>query len=185
MYPLTFNVDYPEGSRNRLTTLFRLILMIPIAIVIGLLIPMAGPAIVLMLLFRGKYPRWWFDFNLEWLRFNARVDAYLLLLRDEYPSTDEEQAVHLDIAYPEPGSLNRFLPLIKWLLALPHWIIIYILGIIALVVTVIGWLLIIVTGSYPRAMFDFVVGVTRWTLRVEAYAVGLFTDQYPLFRLGE
>ena len=185
MYPLTFNVDYPDGSRNRLTTLFRGILLIPIAVVIGTLVPMAGPAIVLMLLFRRKYPRWWFEFNLEWLRFNARVDAYLLFMRDEYPSTDEEQAVHLDIAYPEPGSLNRFLPLIKWLLALPHWIIISILGVIALVVTVIGWLLIIITGSYPRGMFDFVVGVMRWALRVEVYAVGLMTDRYPPFRLAE
>ena len=185
MYPLTFNVDYPEGSRNRLTTLFRCILLIPIALVIGTLSPLIAPAIVLMLLFRAKYPRWWFDFNLEWIRFSARVGAYLFLLRDEYPSTDEEQAVHVAIACPEPGSLNRFLPLIKWLLALPHLIIIAILNVLALLVTGIGWLLIVITGSYPRGLSDFVVGVMRWTLRVEAYAVALMTDQYPPFRLGE
>ena len=185
MYPLTFNVDYPDGSRNRLTTLFRHILLIPIFVVIGTLAPMAGPAIVLLLLFRGKYPRWWFEFSLEWMRFNARVGAYMLYLRDEYPSMDEEQAVHLNIAYPEPGSLNRFLPLIKWLLALPHLIIISVLGVIALVLMVIGWLLIIITGSYPRGMFNFQVGVMRWALRVGAYAVGLMTDRYPPFRLAE
>ena len=185
MYPLTFTVDYPEGSRNRLTTFFRCILLIPIALVVGTLSPLIGVPVVLMLLFRAKYPRWWFDFNLEWMRFNARVGAYLMLLRDEYPSTDEEQAVHLQIAHPEPGSLNRFLPLIKWLLALPHWIVVAILNVIALLVTGIGWLLIVITGSYPRGMFGFVTGVMRWTLRVEAYAVTLMTDQYPPFRLGE
>lgn len=185
MYPLTFNVDYPEGSRNRLTTFFRCILLIPIALVLGTLSPLISPAIVLMLLFRAKYPRWWFEFNLEWMRFNARVGSYLLLLRDEYPSTDEEQAVHLEIAPPEPGSLNRFLPLVKWLLALPHVVIIAILNVLALLATGIGWLLIVITGSYPRGLFDFVVGVMRWTLRVEAYAVALMTDQYPPFRLSE
>ena len=185
MYPLTFSVDYPEGSRNRLSTLFRPILIIPIAVVAGLFPPLVITAVVLMLLFRAKYPRWWFDFQLAWLRFTTRVSAYLLLLRDEYPSTDEEQAVHLDIAHPEQGSLNRFLSLIKWLLALPHWIIVLVLSLVMLAVTAIGWLLIILTGSYPRALFDFVVGVMRWTLRVEAYAVWLMTDRYPPFRLSE
>lgn len=185
MYPLTFNVDYPDGPRNRLTTLFRPVLIIPIAVVAGLVPPLASLAIALMLLFRAKYPRWLFDFQLAWLQFANRMTAYLLLLRDEYPSTDEEQAVHLHIAHPEQGSLNRFLWLIKWLLALPHWIIVAVLTLVMLAVTVIGWLLIIVTGSYPRGLFDFVVGVTRWTLRVEAYAVWLMTDRYPPFRLSE
>ena len=185
MYPLTFTVDYPEGSRNRLTTFFRCILLIPILVVVGTLSPLIAIPVLLMLLFRAKYPRWWFDFNLEWMRFNARLGAYLLLLRDEYPSTDEEQAVHLAIAYPEPGSLNRFLPLIKWLLALPHLIAIAILNFIALLVTGIGWLLIVITGSYPQGLSGFVVGVMRWTLRVEAYAITLMTDEYPPFRLGE
>ncbi len=183
MYPITFDVDYPEAGRNRLTALFRLILAIPIAVVLGaieyaiLIVPT-----LLMVLFRRKYPRWWFDFNVEYLRFNARVEAYLLLLRDEYPSTDEEQSVHLNVEYP--SNLNRFLPLIKWLLAIPHYIALMVLCLIAFVLTVVAWLLIIFTGSYPKGMYDFVVGVVRWSLRVEAYAVALVTDQYPPFRLG-
>ena len=143
-------------------------------------------AVVLMLLFRRKYPRWWFDWNLELQRFGARVGAYLLLLRDEYPSTDEEQSVHLDIPYPDAEEqLNRFLPLIKWLLAIPHYIVLAILGLVALIVTVIAWLSILITGRYPLSMFAFVVGVSRWRYRVAAYAFLLTTDRYPPFRLGE
>ena len=189
MYPVQYDVDYPEGGRNRLTVLFRIILMIPIIIVSVMAASGAGFlsfATMLMILFRKKYPRWWFDFNLELQRFSARVDAYTSFLRDEYPSTDEEQAVHLEIAYPDAESqLNRFMPLIKWLLAIPHYIILFVLGICALVVTLIGWLAILILGQYPRGLFDFVVDVTRWGVRVNAYAFMLTTDRYPPFRLGE
>ena len=205
-YPVAFSVDYPEGPRNRLTALFRLILAVPIIVVLSLvsgystsgdpdidsiLYPLSAGgviwvAVILMLLFRRKYPRWWFDWNLEFQRFGARVGAYLLLLRDEYPSTDEEQAVHLDIPYPTAEEqLNRFLPLIKWLLAIPHYIVLAILGLVALIVTVIAWLSILITGRYPQGMFAFVVGVSRWSYRVAAYAFLLTTDRYPPFRLGE
>lgn len=186
MYPLTLNVDYPGGGRNRLTALFRLILAIPIIIVVTALataIQLIVVPALLMILFRGKYPRWWFDFNVEWLRFDARINAYLLLLRDEYPSTDEEQAVHLNLERPE--RLNNFMPLIKWLLALPHYVALVVLGAIGVVVTVIAWLAILFTGKYPQGMFDFVVGVARWSLRVQAYMLILATDEYPPFRLGE
>ena len=205
-YPVAFNVDYPEGPRNKLTALFRLILAIPIIVVISLvsgystsgdadldrmLYPLSAGgvlwlAVILMLLFRRKYPRWWFDWNLELQRFGARVGVYLLLLRDEYPSTDEEQSVHLDIPYPAAEEqLNRFLPLIKWLLAIPHYIVLAILGVVALIVTVIAWLSILITGRYPQGMFAFVVGVSRWSYRVVAYAFLLTTDRYPPFRLSE
>ena len=204
-YPVQYSVDYPEGSRNRLTALFRIILVIPILIVIALVSGYSssgnlefdetvGPLfaggiiflpVLLMILFRKKYPRWWFDWNLELQRFSARVGAFLFLLRDEYPSTDEEQAVHLDIAYPNvEEDLNRFLPIIKWLLAIPHYIALAILGVIALVVTVIALLAILITGKYPRGMFDYVVGVGRWGYRVLAYVAILSTDKYPPFRLG-
>ena len=143
-------------------------------------------ATILMLLFRRKYPRWWFDWNLELQRFSARVGAYTMLLRDEYPSTDEEQSVHLDIPYPEAGQvLNRFMPLVKWLLAIPHYIILTILWVIAFVITIIAWFAILILGRYPRGMFDFVVGISRWTYRVVAYVAILSTDRYPPFRLGE
>ena len=206
MYPVQFSVDYPEEPRNRLTALVRIILAIPIIIIIALiggysasgdpdvdrvLSPLFAGGVVwvatlLMILFRHKYPRWWFDWGLELNRFSARVGAYILLWRDEYPSTDEEQAVHLDIAYPDAdGQLNRFMPLVKWLLAIPHYIVLIVLWIVALVVTVIAWFAILIVGQYPRGMFDFVVGVDRWTYRVIAYAFLLTTDRYPPFRLSE
>ena len=186
MHPATLNVDYPGGGRKRLTAFFRLVAAIPILIVIvvlGVLHQLIVVPALLMILFRGKYPRWWFDFNVEWLRFDARINAYLLLLRDEYPSTDEEQAVHLYVEYP--GRLNNFLPLIKWLLALPHYAALVVLGAVGVVVTVIAWLAILFTGRYPQGMFNYVVGMARWALRVQAYMHILATDQYPPFRLSE
>lgn len=202
-YPVQFDVDYPDRPLNRLTTFLRLIVVIPIAIVLGLvsgqaMIPMgqtravlitAGGVlflpVLLLLLFRRKYPRWWFDWNLELLRFSNRVSAYLALLRDEYPSTDEQQAVHLDIRYPDAErDLNRWLPLVKWLLAIPHFICLFFLGIAVFVVVVISWFAILFTGRYPRSLFGFVVGVMRWQNRVTGYAVLLVTDTYPPFRLA-
>ena len=142
--------------------------------------------VLLMLLFRRKYPRWWFDWNLELLRFAFRVLAYFWLLRDEYPATDEEQAVHLDIDYPDAQQdLNRWLPLVKWFLAIPHYIILIPLSIVALLCIIVAWLAILFTGRYPRDLFNLVVGVDRWWLRVDAYAFILVTDQYPPFRLSE
>ena len=205
-YPVQFNVDYPDGPRNRLTALVRIILAIPILIVVSLVSGYSSSgnltvdqatsplvvggvvwsATILMLLFRQKYPRWWFDWNLELQRFSARVGAYLGLLRDEYPSTDEEQSVHLDIPYPAAeNDLNRFLPLVKWLLAIPHYIVLIILGLIAFIITIIAWFAILIVGRYPKGMFDFVVGVSRWGYRVAAYTFLLSTDRYPPFRLGE
>ena len=185
-YPLRFNVDYPEEGLDRLRAAFRLIWIIPIAVVIGAIGGILFFAPLLMILFRRKYPRWWFDWNLEMVRFSARIGAYAALLRDEYPSTDEQQAVHLDIDYPDAGrDLNRWLPLVKWLLAIPHVVVLAFLVIAALVVTVFAWFAILFTARYPRGMFDFVVGVTRWGLRVEAYALLLVTDRNPPFGLSE
>ena len=185
-YPVQFSIDYGDGSRNRLTTFFRLITMIPILVVLMVVsYSTVAFAAFLMILFRKKYPQWMFDYQLEVLRFNARVSAYLSLATDEYPSTDEEQSVHLDVAYPDAATeLNRFLPLIKWLLAIPHFIVLFILEIIAFVVTIIAWFAIIITGKYPSGMFNYVVGVARWSNRVTAYAFLLTTDRYPPFRLS-
>ena len=185
MYPLQYSVDYPEGARNRLTALVRLILAIPIIIIS---IFAAWQVIVptfFMILFRNKYPRWWFDWNLEVMRFVSRVNSYVLLLRDEYPATDDEQAIHLDMSYPDEGDINRFMPIVKWILAIPHFIVLYVLSLIVLLVSFIAWLAILIVGRYPRSMFDFTVGVMRWSNRVTAYAFVLTTDRYPPFRLGE
>ncbi len=200
-YPLTFRVDYPDKPLSRLTTFFRFLWIIPILVIATLLssgtISIDGTdyswswttvgilflPLLLMILFRKKYPRWWFDWNLELTRFLARVWVYAALLRDEYPSTDEEQAVHLDLAYPDAGQLSRGLPLVKWFLAIPHWIVLFFLWIGAAVCIIIAWFAILFTGRYPQSLFDYVVGVQRWSLRVEAYALLLVTDQYPPFTL--
>jgi hypothetical protein len=202
-FPLSFRVDYPDRPLNRLTTFFRFLWIIPIGVIAGLLgsgsLNLEGMGyswswavggflslpVLLMLLFRKKYPRWWFDWNLELARFLSRVGVYVALLRDEYPSTDEEQAVHLHFPYPDAGRLSRGLPIVKWFLAIPHWIVLWFLSIGAAVCVIIAWFAILFTGHYPRSLFDFVVGVMRWYLRVSAYAVFLTTDQYPPFSLSE
>jgi hypothetical protein len=208
-FPAALEIDYPDRELDRVTTFFRLFTVIPIMIVLGLV---SGPMVrdtshhslpgsehvaflvlgsggvvflptVLMLLFRRKYPGWWFDWNLALTRFATRCWAYLALLRDEYPSTDEEQAVHLEIPYPDAWELNRYLPLVKWFLAIPHYVVLWFLGVGATVCVVVAWFAILFTGRYPLPLFEFVVGVFRWSLRVGAYAFLLTTDRYPPFTL--
>ena len=211
MYPVQFSVDYPDRPLNRVTTALRIFAVIPIMIVLqtvsgasvvaaggwghaaygtnvryvvigagGLLF--LGP--LLMILFKRKYPRWWFDWNLELQRFTNRVLVYVLLMDDRYPSTDQEQGLRLDYVYPDvPRELNRFLPLVKWLLAIPHFIVLAFLWIAVFFVVIVAWFAILFTGRYPRGMFDFVEGVVRWGQRVVAYAFTLVTDRYPPFSL--
>ena len=203
-YPVNLSIDYPDRALNRLTTFFRLFTVIPIAIILGLVnagefqwgVGKGGNweyaagglvvlSLVLMLLFRQKYPRWWFDWNVALTKFSTRVSAYLALLRDEYPSTDEDQAVYIEIPYPDAKKdINRWLPLVKWFLAIPHYIILCFLYVAAIVCVVIAWFAILFTGRYPRGLFDLVVGVFRWSLRVGVYAFLLTTDRYPPFSLS-
>jgi hypothetical protein len=204
-YPVTLAIDYPDRPLNRLTTAFRIITVIPIAIVLGTLvgysnqygasgesatIVVGGVGLLfipplLMIVFRQKYPRWWFDWNLELLRFMNRVGAYLALMADRYPSTDEHQYVALDMPYPDARlGLNRWLPLVKWFLAIPHLIVLAVLYFVAFFVLIVAWFAILITGRYPRGLFDFVEGVIRWHNRVVGYAFVLVTDDYPPFRLA-
>jgi hypothetical protein len=202
-YPLTFSVDYPERSLNRLSTAFRILWVIPIAILAETLAggsytasagghaaryASSGVAILflpvlLMLLFRKKYPRWWYDWNLELTRFSNRIAVYMALMDDRYPSTDEAQAVHLDFQYPDAERLGRGMPLVKWLLAIPHYIVLFFLTIAAFFAAVFAWFAILFTGRYPRSVFGFIEGVIRWHNRVAAYALLLITDRYPPFSL--
>jgi hypothetical protein len=209
IYPIQFAVEYPDRPLNRLTTAFRIFTIIPIAIVLATvsggtwsytigsgatettttIVAGAGGALfagpLLMILFRQKYPRWWFDWNLELTRFSSRVSLYAALLDDRYPSTDEPQSLRLDIPYPDARTdLNRWLPLVKWFLAIPHYIVLIFLGIAALVCVVIAWFAILFTGRYPRELFNFVVGVGRWSVRVTSYAFLFATDRYPPFSLN-
>ena len=206
-YAASLEIDYPNRL-DRFTTFFRVLFAIPIVIVIGALTAAGGEtmmnnetnqqvavsfggivlglfmATALMIVFRERYPKWWFDFALELNRFSTRVTAYLLLLSDKYPSTVEKQSVHLELKYPDvKKDLNRYLPLVKWLLALPHYIVLIFLSLAMLLATLIAWFAILFTGRYPKSLFDFVVGVNRWNLRVSAYAMLLITDKYPPFSL--
>lgn len=210
-YPARLNIDYPE-SLDRVSTVFRLILAIPIFVILALLTATASDTVtviadtgqvvskvtttglgivgglsvstMLMIVFRQRYPRWWFDFALALNRFSNRVGAYLGLLTDRYPSTEAEQSVHLDLDYPNvEQDLSRWMPLVKWLLAIPHYIVLAVLAVGAVFAILIAWFAILITGRYPRPLFDYVVGVGRWALRVQAYASLLITDRYPPFSL--
>ena len=200
-YPLTFSVEYPDRDLDRVTTGFRIIVAIPILILLAALGGGEGGGngawvaagsggvlffpVFLMIVFRQKYPRWWYDWNLELLRFENRVFVYLGLMDDRYPATDERQSVSLEFPYPDAKQgLNRWLPLVKWFLAIPHYVVLIFLGLAAIVCVIIAWFAILFTGRYPRGLFDFVEGVMRWTNRVTAYAFILVTDQYPPFRLS-
>lgn len=206
-YPASLEVDYPKGKLDRVTTFFRVVWVIPILIIVSLLSATGGDgssnefgkemmensggilaglfvATGLMIIFRQRYPRWWFDFSLELNRFSARVGAYLFLLTDQYPSTVEKQAVHMNVVYPDvKQDLNRWMPLVKWLLAIPHYVVLLALTLVGAIVTIIAWFAILFTGRYPKSLFTFVVGIGRWNLRVYAYAFLLTTDQYPPFSL--
>jgi hypothetical protein len=203
-YPVQFSVEYPDRQLNRLTTAFRLIVAIPILILVGTVEGSGGGwgwghgqevaagtggllflAPLLMIVFRQKYPRWWFDWNRELLRFTNRVGVYVALMDDRYPATDEQQSVRLELPYPDAErDLNRWLPIVKWLLAIPHYVVLFFLVIAAIVSIVVAWFAILFTGRYPRGLFDFLVGVGRWANRVTAYAFVLVTDRYPPFRLS-
>jgi hypothetical protein len=206
-HPVRFSVDYPDRPLNRLSTAFRIFTVIPIGIVLGTIggysgsyntgsgdaqtVALGGAGLLflpplLMILFREKYPRWWYDWNLELLRFTNRVGTYFALMNDGYPSTDEHQWVRLDFPYPDAQrDLNRWLPLVKWLLAIPHYIVLFFLYIATLVVVIVAWFAILFTGRYPRGIFDFVEGVVRWHNRVVGYALILVTDRYPPFSLSQ
>src|SRR5688572_25252630 len=206
-HPISFAVEYPDRQLSRLTTAFRVFTAIPIAIVLASIggytsgewdagadttstVVVGGTGLLflpplLMILFRQKYPRWWFDWNLELMRFSNRVGTYFALMSDRYPSTDEHQWVRLEFPYPDASrELNRWLPLVKWLLAIPHYIALFFLYIAVVVVVIVAWFAILFTGSYPRGLFEFVEGVIRWQNRVVAYAFILVTDRYPPFSLG-
>lgn len=204
-HDVNLRVDYPERELDRLTTLFRVLMIVPIVVILALMIGVErsddGPGgykyqlatggllilpTLLMIVFRRKYPRWWYDFNVGLVRFACRVAAYMMLLRDEYPSTDDEQAVHVEIPYPDvENDLERFLPLVKWILVIPHLLVLWLLSVLSLLATWVAWFAVLINGTYPKDLFRFQEGVLRWYVRVIAYALIMTTDRYPPFTLSE
>lgn len=187
-YAARLEIDYPDRDLDRVSTLLRIIYVIPIAIVVGAISSATAGGVLffptmLMIVFRQKYPRWWFDFHLQLSRFVMRVNAYATMMSDEYPSTTDEQYVHLELDYPDAPQLNRWAPLWKWFLAIPHYIMLAVLALAAFIALIVVWFTILFTGRYPAGIFEFVAGVMRWALRVEAYAILLITDEYPPFSL--
>jgi Domain of unknown function (DUF4389) len=203
-YPVTLSIEYPDRPLDRLSTALRIFYAIPILIVaaaVGGGTVQLGTASrtyafaagggllffapLLMIVFREKYPRWWFDWNLNLARFTTRVTAYVALMDDHYPATDEDQSVRLTLPYPNPKTdLNRWLPIVKWLLAIPHYIVLFFLDIGAVLAAIGAWFAILFTGRYPRGLFAYIEGVFRWNARVAGYAIVLVTDRYPPFRLA-
>ncbi len=203
-YPTRLTIDYPE-KLDRFSSFFRIFFVIPIMIVLSLVSGgryehyadvgtaysyNAGGIIflatLLLIVFRQKYPKWWFDWNLALMKFCTRVAAYFLLLRDEYPSTDDEQAVHIEIGYPDAAKdLNRFLPLVKWFLAIPHFVVLTFVYVGLVFSVIIAWFAVVFAARYPKGLFNFAAGALRWTLRVVSYAFLLTTDKYPPFSLSE
>lgn len=183
-YAARLEVDYPDRDLDRLSTFFRLFYLIPIVTVVAFLgnMTLFFPTL-LMIVFRQKYPRWWFDFSRELARLSTRIQSYGALISDEYPSTTDEQYVHLELDYPDAKALNRFAPLWKWFLAIPHYLMLAVLGIASVLALIVAWFIILFTGRYPQGIYNFVVGLMRWGLRVNAYAFLLITDEYPPFSL--
>ncbi len=183
---------------NRLTAFFRIFCALPVFVILVLLsgfhskdVQWVAPGIlflptILAILFRKKYPRWWFDWNCALTKFSLRVMAFALLLRDEIPALEDDQSVMVELAYPDAlKDLSRGMPLVKWFLAIPHIVILIFLFAAVVIMTVAAWFAILFTGRYPAKIHGFVVGVVRWGLRVNAYAFLLITDRYPPFTLAD
>src|SRR5262249_1137943 len=140
---------------------------------------------LLMILFRQKYPRWWFDWNLELLRFSNRIGIYLSLMDDTYPSTDEQQALHLDFPYPDAeNELSRGMPLVKWLLAIPHYPLLFSLHVAASFSVLSAWFAFPLPGGSPRGALNSGGGVPRGNKGVCGSPSPRVTDKSPPFRLG-
>jgi hypothetical protein len=190
-------IDVTLTERNRVTAFFRLILAVPALIFVssfapsaafsdeaagifaGLLAVPAGLAIVV----RQVYPSYVLVFNEALLSLQTRVDAYLVLLTDEYPSIEENDIVSVTFPEVDAKQLNRWLPLIKWLLALPLYLVGIVYFIYATLLTLLGWFSILFTGRYPEVCAEGVVGTIAYWNRVVGYAFLLVTDEYPTFSL--
>jgi hypothetical protein len=185
-YPVTFEVEYPE-KLSRWLIFVKWLLAFPHWLILGVfgyLVELTTFISWFAILFTGRYPKALFDLAVVYLRWSARTTAYVALLRDDYPpfgGGSPEYPVRFNVEYPE--KLSRLLIFVKWLLAIPHLVILALLGVVGFVVYVIAWFAILFTGRFPRSLFDFLVGIGRWSVRVNAY-IYLLRDDYPPFSLS-
>jgi hypothetical protein len=191
-------IDVSLTERNRLTALFRLVLVVPMVIFIASFAPAAdlssGDAsyfmvgflslpVFLAIVFRQIYPSYILSFNEALLSLQTRVDAYVLMLTDEFPSIEENDVVSVTFPEVDAKALNRWLPLIKWFIAIPLYLVGIFYAIYAAFLTLIGWISILFTGNYPEKCAEGVVGTIAYWNRVIGYALLLVTDEYPTFSL--
>jgi hypothetical protein len=183
-YPVRLDIQYAD-SLSRLT-FAKWILAIPQYLIVSALNSVFNVISVVAffaIIFTGTYPRSLFDFAVNTQRWRMNLVAYVMLIRDEYPPFSFEPGqypVTFEVDYPT--KLARFAPLYKWILAIPHFIIVGVLGLVAFVVVFIAGFSVLFTGKYPEGMYKFVVGVQRWTMRATLYAQ-FMTDEYPPFSL--
>ncbi len=184
-YPLRYDVEYPE-KLSRLLIFVKWLLAIPHFLILYALSAVASIITFIAffaILFTKRYPRGLFDFVVNIYRWNANVSAYVGLLRDDYPPFSWDPGkypVTFEVDYPE--QLSRWLILIKWLLVIPNLIALLFVFIVAYILWIVAWLAILFTGSFPRGMFNFIVGTMRWSYRVSAYT-NLLRDEYPPFSM--
>ena len=183
-YPVRLDIQYAE-SLSRLTFL-KWILAIPHYLIIyalNIVFEVISLIAFFAILFTGAYPRSLFDFAVNTQRWRMNLVGYVMLIREEYPPFSFEPGLYpvtFEVDYP--ANLQRFAPLYKWILAIPHFIIVAVLGFVAFFVVFIAGFSVLFTGKYPEGMYKFVVGVQRWTMRVQLYAL-FMTDEYPPFSL--
>ena len=191
---ITTYVQLQVSNRDRITVFFRAILIIPIVILanyfngynsshsyIGgfLFIP-----VVLTLLFRGAYPSYVLAFNKALVALSVRIAAYFLVLTDDYPSIEANEKVGVEFPDIQGGRiLSRGLPLVKWLLAIPLYIVGAVYMVYAMILTLLAWFTIVLTGEYPEWCASGVIGTISYWNRIYGYAYGLVTDEYPSFTL--
>ncbi len=182
-YPVRYDAQY-EAKHSRLLLFFRWLLIIPHLLVLYALGAVANIMTFIAffaILFTKKYPRGLFDFVVNIHRWQANVGAYIFMLRDEYPPFSWEPGSYpVTFEADYPGEMARFAPLYKWLLAIPNLIVLVFVAIVAILLWFISWFAILFTGTFPKGMFDFIVGTHRWSVRLNAY-VYLLTDKYPPF----
>ena len=190
-------IEIKLENRDQVSGLFRYILIVPVLIFAAAFAPGGAESLsigmgvvvlptLLAIVFRGVYPSYALRFNQSIVELSTRITAYALLLNDNYPSIEANSSVRVVFPDVEDGKkLNRLLPLVKWLLAIPLYIVGIVYTIYGLIMLIVGWFAVIFTKAMPQAVAEVLFGVTRFWNRVLGYAFLLVTDEYPSFSLRD